>query len=173
MNKKNIKIWAVRVILIALILCWMTTIFGFSSADGTESSSLSDKITIRVVHWVESDYDSLSISEQEKIFNQVSFVVRKTGHFVEYGVLAVLWMLLLLSFEKIKKVKPYLPLMISTIICFAYAASDEFHQGFVDGRTPKIMDVCIDTLGGLVGAGFIFVLWFIIRRKNEQLGTKC
>lgn len=164
--------WAVRAILIALILCWMGTIFGFSAADGTESSSFSDKITIRVIHLVESDYEDLSASAQQTLFNRVSFVVRKTGHFGEYGILAVLWILLLLSFDKVRKMKWKIIWMAPTMICFIYAVSDEMHQGFVDGRTPKIMDVIIDTVGGFTGAGIVMIIWLIFRRKNEQLGTK-
>lgn len=173
MNKKLIVLWAVRAILIALILCWMAIIFGFSAADGAESSSFSDKITIRVVQFLETDYEDLTVVAQEKLFHKVSFVVRKTGHFVEYGILAVLWILLLLSFEKIRNLKKYMILMLPIMICFAYAATDEFHQGFVDGRTPKILDVMIDTFGGFAGAGVILMIWLIFRRKNEQLGTKC
>ena len=51
-------------------------------------------------------------------------------------------------------------------ICLVYAVSDEIHQGFVDGRTPKVLDVGIDTLGGLAGAGFILIIWLIVRRKK-------
>ena len=172
MNKRLITLWAVRVILIALILCWMATIFSFSAADGAQSSSFSDKITIRVVHFLESDYEDLNVDAQEKLFNKVSFVVRKTGHFGEYGILAVLWILLLLSFQKIRNLKTYIILMIPIMICFVYAATDELHQGFVDGRTPKVLDVMIDTVGGFAGAGVILIIWLFFRRKNEQLGTK-
>lgn len=172
MNRKIIILWAVRGILIALILCWMVTIFGFSAADGEESSSFSDEITIKVIHMVESGYDNLAVDAQERLFQQVSFIVRKTGHFGEYGILSALWLLLLLSFHKIRKSRWYTKLMISTILCFIYAVSDEFHQGFVDGRTPKILDVMIDTVGGLAGAGMILMLWLIIRRNNERLGKK-
>ena len=173
MNKRLIVLWAVRVILIALILCWMVTIFGFSAADGVESSSLSDRITIKVVHFLKSGYEKLSADAQEQFLNQVSFFVRKTGHFGEYGILAVLWSLLLLSFEKIRNTGWRIRLIIPTVICFAYALSDEFHQGFVDGRTPKFLDVIIDTVGGLAGTAVILMIWLIFRRKNERLGTKC
>ncbi len=58
------------------------------------------------------------------------------------------------------------------MICLIYAATDELHQGFVDGRSPKVMDVIIDTIGGLAGAGVIIVLWIIFRRKNERVGKE-
>ena len=45
MNKKR-TLWAVRIILIALIVCWMMIIFDFSAANGQQSQSYSDGITI-------------------------------------------------------------------------------------------------------------------------------
>ncbi|MCI9126658.1 MAG: VanZ family protein [Eubacterium sp.] len=172
MNTKIAVTWAVRGFLIALILWWMIIIFGFSAADGAESSSFSDEITMKVVSIFEPEYNNFSQDKQNMIFNKISFIVRKTGHFGEYGILAVLWSLLLLSFEKIRNMKKYLIVMIPTVICLAYAITDEVHQGFVDGRSPKVMDVIIDTVGGLAGAGVIVVLWIIFRRKNEHVGKK-
>lgn len=32
-----------------------------------------------------------------------------------------------------------------------YAISDETHQAFVPGRSPLVMDVAIDSVGGLIG----------------------
>ncbi|MCI8956760.1 MAG: VanZ family protein [Eubacterium sp.] len=172
MNMKIVIRWAVRGFLIALILWWMIIIFGFSAADGVESSSFSDEITMKVVCIIEPEYSNLSMDKQNVIFNKVSFVVRKTGHFGEYGILSVLWSLLLLSFKKIRNMKNFLIVMIPTVICLVYAATDELHQGFVDGRSPKVMDVIIDTMGGLAGAGVIIILWMIIRRKNERVGKE-
>ena len=55
-----------------------------------------------------------------------------------------------------------------------YAATDEFHQGFVDGRSPGVRDVFIDTLGGFTATVFITVIaWLVFRRKDERLGKKC
>jgi VanZ family protein len=43
-----------------------------------------------------------------------------------------------------------------------YAASDEFHQSFVPERTASLVDVGIDTLGGIIAQG-VSVLWHVIR----------
>ena len=66
MNRTNIQLWAVRLVLIALIVLWMSTIFGFSAKTGVESQSLSDKITIRVVNIIKPDYKNLSAAEQNE-----------------------------------------------------------------------------------------------------------
>lgn len=173
--KNNVGIWVVRVILIALIIFWMTVIFGFSADDGDESQSLSDRITIEVVQIIEPDYESLDVQTQQALFDKVSFYVRKTGHFGEYGILGLLIAGLLLTFEKIRALKKseLKMVLIAAGICMIYAATDEIHQGFVDGRSPKVMDVCIDTAGGFAGAGFLMIIWFLSsrkRRKDELMG---
>ena len=111
-----IKLWAVRVILIALIALWMSTIFGFSAENGEQSQSLSDKITVQVVHILKSDYEDMNVKAKEEYFNTVSFIVRKTGHFGEYGILGVLISTFLLTFEKIRNKKRYIVILITTII---------------------------------------------------------
>ena len=171
-NSKS-HIWqvsAIRVILIALIVLWMSTIFGFSAEDGTQSQSFSDKITIKVVQILKPDYNGLNADNQDVFFDNVSFAVRKMGHFCEYGILGILFACFLLTFERIRtshksKVKV---LLITAAICMVYAATDEFHQGFVDGRSPKLMDVLIDTLGGMAGAGIVNISAFFVKRKSRD-----
>ena len=45
-----------------------------------------------------------------------------------------------------------------------YAVLDEFHQSFSPGRTPKITDVYIDTLGILLGIVIILLIREIYHR---------
>ena len=50
----------------------------------------------------------------------------------------------------------------------------------MDGRSPKVMDVIIDTCGALAGVLFILIvryiferkIWVHFRRKHEYLGTE-
>ena len=168
--REKIGIWAVRIILIIMIIFWMMTIFGFSAENGEQSQSLSDKITIKVVQLIKPDYDSLNAEEQQHFFNNVSFVVRKTGHFGEYGILGLLIGSLLITFEGIKNFTKgkILTIGVTTGICMLYAMTDEFHQGFVDGRSPKVMDVCIDTMGGFTGVVFLTLIWLIVNKMRTE-----
>ena len=104
MNKKR-TLWAVRIILIALIVCWMMIIFDFSAANGQQSQSYSDGITIKIIRLIKKDCNMLSKDRQQEYFNKVSFFVRKTGHFGEYGILSLLWSGFLLTFKSIRKIK--------------------------------------------------------------------
>src|SRR4030042_2245401 len=84
------------------------------------------------------------------------FVIKKSAHVGEY---AILYFLLFRAINKNKfqllNTKTWL---VPFIFGLLYAASDEFHQYFIPGRTSRVRDVGFDILGMLVG------LWFI---KNQ------
>ena len=53
-------------------------------------------------------------------------------------------------------------LILCIIICAGFAASDEFHQTFVNGRTGQFSDCIIDTLGATIGSILTKVLITIL-----------
>jgi VanZ family protein len=76
----------------------------------------------------------------------IDSVGRKLVHFGEYALLCFLWWRLL---------RPGMPAGRAALLAFVvsslYAATDEFHQSFVDGRHGTPVDWAIDTAGaGLV-----------------------
>ena len=116
----------------------------------------------------------VDLTSKEELFNKVSFFVRKTGHFSEYGILAGLILILLFTFEEVRNTRKHIIMgaVVTDLICMIYASTDEFHQTFVDGRSGKSADVLIDT-SGTVFATIILCLIIVCagnrRRKNEQL----
>ena len=76
-------------------------------------------------------------------------VFRKLGHFTEYFVLGgLLWRAL--HYHDAAATRSH-RLALSIAITVIYAISDEWHQSFVPSRTASIIDVLIDTLGGICG----------------------
>ena len=71
--------------------------------------------------------------------------------------------LLLLYHRALRMEQAKRPGLCALILCAAYAATDEFHQGFVAGRGPGVIDVGIDTLG----AGIALGITHIIKRKRR------
>ncbi len=54
------------------------------------------------------------------------------------------------------------------VLCLLYAASDEFHQLFVPGRSCQFRDVCIDTLGAAAGILLLAALKKLLQiRRNH------
>lgn len=80
------------------------------------------------------------------------YFVKKTSHAIGYGLLALSY----LHFLKYDK-KRYWPAWLMAV---AYAATDEFHQSFVSGRTASFYDVIIfDNLGALMMLWLHFKYW--------------
>jgi len=76
------------------------------------------------------------------------FVIRKTAHFLEYAVLCLLYFRGLKNTTKISFRKS---LFLAFLMAVFYALTDEFHQTKVNGRTGRIFDIGIDSLGAFVG----------------------
>ncbi len=70
-------------------------------------------------------------------------VLKKSGHALAYGLLAWLYLRALRG-----KAPPSERLrLLSLVLAVAYGATDEVHQAFVPGRTPRLTDVLIDGVG--------------------------
>jgi VanZ family protein len=91
---------------------------------------------------------------------------RKTGHVSEYFLLGLLFFH---AFRSNSLQKWRLRWTIYSIIGVVfYAVSDEFHQAFVSSRTASLLDVGIDSAGGLLSQLVIILRWKIWRRSLEQ-----
>ena len=131
-----------------LVIIWMLVIFNFSSQNGTKSTKTSGVVTSMVVN-VTTSVTNKDIPREEvkKKVEDSTFLVRKTAHFTEYLILGILVLQLLSDYTKINKRM----LIVSLIICYLYAVSDEVHQIFIPDRTAKVLDTFIDGAGSLVG----------------------
>ena len=84
-------------------------------------------------------------------------LVRKTGHVSEYFLLGILFFH---AFRSNALQKWRLRWTIYSIIgVVLYAASDEFHQVFVSSRTASLLDIGIDSAGGILSQLAIMLRW--------------
>lgn len=83
-------------------------------------------------------------------------VLRKLGHMVEYGLLWLLWWRALGS-----RPAGTAAAAVAAIITLAYAASDEWHQTFVEGRSGSPVDWAIDAAG-------VGIAWLLARRRARR-----
>jgi VanZ family protein len=75
----------------------------------------------------------------------LDFLVRKAGHMAVFGILALsLWWA---AAGTTAWRRPWALALGFTVL---YAMTDEFHQGFVAGRHPSLVDVGIDATGALI-----------------------
>ena len=159
------KVWILPVV---MLVVWMSIIFGFSAQPVKESVSFSEKVGRAVSETVVPGFRSWPEKKQNKFVKKIDFGVRKAAHFTEYAFLGMLWIAFFHSVLRgrygCKKEMIY-----SILASAVFAAGDEFHQLFVDGRHAKVHDVCIDTAGAITGILLISLLVSRIvggRRKN-------
>ncbi len=144
-----------------LIIVCMGIIFMFSTDSSTESTKKSDLVIVKISETFLGR--KLTTNESVEYIDKFVVIVRKGAHFTIYFILG----LLLLSFIKEFRVLNYKSLLLAIIIAFLYACSDEVHQLFVNGRSGKILDVLLDTLGAMVGC-LTYLGFYKIRRKKYE-----
>ena len=150
------------IIKIILVVLWMSVIFSFSASDGKTSASMSNRLIIRITETIK--HEKLNEEEKEKILEKFDPFVRKTAHFLEYFILAILVFITLIDFNLTNK-----KLLIYTLlICIIYASSDEIHQLFVSERAGRLFDVLIDSLGSLLA---VIISLFIHKFKDKKLNN--
>lgn len=131
----------------------MGVIFWLSSRTATESSEQSGVI----------------VEFLRKIFGDnvlTDFIVRKSAHCLEFTGLSFLFNLSLY----VTKNKP--SFVFAVMLTSIYAATDEFHQLFVEGRSCQITDWAIDTAGAILGALGFLVILSIIKKLNKTSKAK-
>lgn len=134
-----------------LLLIWMFFIYGMSAKTGEESAGLS----YRLAKW----FYRLPLLRLVFRFETFHLIVRKAAHFTEYGILGLLW----LNFVSACGIDFHRSVYGGIILfCGVYAAIDEYHQSFVEGRGPSPVDVCIDT----VGAIFFLLIYCYFRIRS-------
>jgi VanZ family protein len=139
----------------------MIIIFLFSSDSGVESTKKSDQVIVRFSEVVLGR--RLTNSEAIKYINKFVFIVRKSAHFIIYFILG----LLIISYLKEYGIINYNRVLLSSLIVFLYACSDEVHQLFSIGRSCQFRDVLIDTMGGFIASNIYYLIYRIWRKKHE------
>lgn len=172
MREEKRKIWKDPALWLSLLLVLlvMAVIFYFSAQPAPKSSGSSDGFVTRLIAFFWPDFQSLPAGKRAEISFWVSFAVRKTAHILEYAALGFSLVLHLRVWAKYAAVRR---LWLTAFgIGTAYAALDEIHQFFVEGRGPKVYDVGFDCLGLLAGMLFLFLCLRLAARRRERSTRK-
>ena len=88
-------------------------------------------------------------------FDWADIIVKKGGHMLGYGLLAITYWY---AFGWAGRRR-----WLAWILAVLYACTDEFHQSFVPGRHPAILDILIfDNLGAIIS------LWLADRYIKQK-----
>ncbi len=130
----------------AVAVC-MGIIFFLSAQNGAESGETSGWLLLLL---------KLPISEG---------FLRTAAHFLEFTGLAVLIFNAL--YQTCGRIRPFLSFALASV----YAATDEFHQLFVEDRACTLFDWFIDSLGAASGVAVLCLLIYIFsyfkRRRSD------
>ena len=147
MNRK----WMKKLLAWLALFVWMAVIFYFSHQSGDVSTQISDGVLNTVLSFLPNPFD----------YAFFSYIIRKFAHFTEYFILGILVYHLVNQYRFVSK-KEFIWMIL---FCVIYAISDEFHQLFIGGRSPKIFDVIIDSLGSCCA---LSLLYFKTKNKSYE-----
>ena len=139
-----------------MAIAWAGLIFYLST--GTFGGSLSGwllKSILSILH--------LHVSPHN--FGILQFLLRKAAHTTEYAMFAML----LYSAQEGPGRIDWQPRRAAVCIVVAalYSFTDEFHQRFVPGRGPSVVDCGVDTMGALFG----MLLVYLAARSSRAQAT--
>ena len=159
----------IRVSLVIALCLWMLLIFSLSAETATESADKSGGFSYKIAAFFVPGFEEMPVMEQQEIIEKMSFPIRKGAHFCIFAVLSLLAFFNIAFFDKLSN---FLKYSLSFAFCALYAASDEFHQNFVVGRSCEFRDWLIDCGGVLAGLLLCFVLIKIFSKKVRGY-SKC
>ncbi len=154
-RKKQILFWIP-------VLAWMGLIFYFSAQDAATSSGQSGNLIRLILGWLDPTFETLSQTIQDARVELLQHAIRKLAHMSIYSVLGALCMIALCTHCLRDRMRVAFALGISA----CYAVSDEIHQTLIPGRSGELRDVLIDTSGAALGVAFVFLIWYLLKRKK-------
>ena len=92
-----------------------------------------------------------------------------TAHIFLYAILAYLLIITVLEWRKSRLRNVFL---FSVFFSIIYGISDEYHQGFIPGRTVSSLDVVMDMIGAVIGS-FLFLIIHKKKKPKLLLHTCC
>jgi VanZ family protein len=121
---------------------------------GAFSSEHTSRIIVPLLNFL---YPGLAPHQVDMIHG----LLRKAGHISEYFLLGLLFFHAFRS-NSLQKWRFHWTIYSIIGVVF-YAVSDEFHQIFVSSRTASLIDVGIDSAGGILSQIAIILRWKIMR----------
>lgn len=96
----------------------------------------------------------LHLQVSHDTFMLLNTLLRKLGHFTEYSIFAIFLYHALGAGER--AVWRPRRALACVLLAGLYSLTDEFHQRFVPGRGPSIVDCGFDTIGAMLGMAIVY-----------------
>jgi VanZ family protein len=143
------------------ILAWLPAVIWagliFSASSDTFSAAHTGSVLEPILKWL---MPSITASQ----FNAIHFVIRKSAHFTEYFIFALL---LYRGARASLAGWRWSAALTAFLVAAIYSALDEFHQSFVASRTASPYDSLLDSVGALFALLALFI-WFRLHQMKTQ-----
>jgi len=137
-------------VLFLVAFAWVLLITSFSTTHFSANNT-----AIIIEPWLSKVFPSLSLTT----IHFIHVMIRKSAHFSEFGVLAILvfgiWA------TRVPKWKLQW-LAYTLVIVVSLALLDEYHQAFVRSRNASLGDSFVDTFGAITS---LLLIWLVKRDK--------
>ena len=143
---------AYKIFSATFMIAVMVTIFILSAENSKDSAETSNIIII----WLSQFFGYETTQE----------IIRTAAHFCEYAGLGFSVINFLYAFKKA------LSPILSVIIAWGYALTDEIHQYFVPGRAFQLIDLTVNFFGILLGVSMFAVIILIAEIRKEKKACK-
>jgi VanZ family protein len=149
MDPKAVRAWA-------LVVVWSCFVWGLG-ADGFSQAQTS-RFLAPLLRWIYPDIGPEHIAT-------LQMLVRKSAHFFEYGLLAILTLRALLISRG-----PSLASTVGLALVFviSFASADETRQAFSSQRGGSIWDVLLDGAGAAVAIGILLLVRLRFGEASED-----
>lgn len=135
----------------------LMTVMASFSGDSFSDSHTRGTIN-RIIEW-------LFPETKEIVLVWINYFVRKTAHFISYGVLTAM---LFRAFRSDSNLRWRFAWAIYSIaITIAWGLLDEYRQSHIPSRSGSIYDSMIDTVGGIFA--LIVIYWFARRKERRDI----
>lgn len=138
-----------------LIIMWCFIIFYFSNTNANDSSNMSMGIVKMFINLIYPKFDLLNVQRRNEILSIIHLLIRKLAHMTEFGILYFLIFQFITTYKKL-----YILPLFFTIV---YAAFDEIHQLFIEGRSGNIADIMIDSIGAIIMLCIVYLYQKLFR----------
>jgi VanZ family protein len=148
------------------LLVWIPVLIGIAVIATESTATFSAANTSS---WLRPIVERFSGPIGDAAWGEFHHLVRKSGHFLGYGTLCVLFLRAwLLTFARDISLGNRAWLVRSWVFAvastFVVASADEIHQTFLPSRTGMFSDVVLDTCGGMAMTGIVLGLSWCLRR---------
>jgi VanZ family protein len=151
-NGRSLKFW---------ISAWWPVAVGIGVIAIESSAALGSDHTTGPLRWLFQAIFGPVANERWEI---VHHLVRKSGHFIGYGLLGLAWLRAWwMSLPRSLFLHDFALALLGTALT---ASADEFHQGFLPNRSGTPWDVLLDCCGALVMQLLVYVFMRLFRPKR-------